>query len=519
MSEAGGEEGGGDDQTYKRKLDSPESLEATRRIKRGRGALDLDKLGAIMSDVYDGIITNEFVGQGVKDSCRELKLIVDEIRKGEAEMRLTPEQIEERKGESIQKQLKSTTNTNEWQLLRNKHWPRNAYTHVRLSATTLKNILKEQMVVLMANKGDENFAELAERFPTISELDQDLLEQDGGLLLEREERILIQGVHGANPPAKKCRLLSTNPWEEVEPRIAEIIEKITNQLTKDDKSITVVIPEDWNLDIVRKELERALAKTNIDCRLKGNKAQMLILQGEAKKTNVRETTTTISIPMGGKSYAEALKDLKENVVPATVGVQIRSVTENNGSVKVIVKGREEANKLVKEINKKTDAGASIQRKDKGLFIFNIEEETTEEEIKFELAKNVGRAEIDAKITFRCNERGKSALVFVEERLAEVIINMKFIRRSGWTNWTIKEKTNPPFCVKCQFFGHTLRECKAMAAKSVRCMNCGECSGHFSKDCKKEPACPCCDKKGHRMNSTACPSFKLYIDIKRNGSVF
>lgn len=51
-------------------------------------------------------------------------------------------------------------------------------------------------------------------------------------------------------------------------------------------------------------------------------------------------------------------------------VRIRFVTENNGSLNVFVKEREEANKLVKEMNNKANAGATIQRKDIGIHATN-----------------------------------------------------------------------------------------------------------------------------------------------------
>lgn len=83
--------------------------------------------------------------------------------------------------------------------------------------------------------------------------------------------------------------------------------------------------------------------------------------------------------------------------------------ERNGNVKVTLKGgdKEKARKLVEDINSKTSAVAAIEVREKGVFVYNIEEEVLENEVKRELDLLLAENDEQLKmsVVFRVNNYG------------------------------------------------------------------------------------------------------------------
>ncbi|MBN3285519.1 ZCHC3 protein, partial [Polyodon spathula] len=63
-------------------------------------------------------------------------------------------------------------------------------------------------------------------------------------------------------------------------------------------------------------------------------------------------------------------------------------------------------------------------------------------------------------------------------------------RVGGVNGYILYSGQPPFCRKCQKYGHSDQNCE-----ELRCFNCGE-KGHFSYDCKNSKKCHNCGDASH-----------------------
>lgn len=512
MSEEGGEEGDVE-VSGKRKCNSP--LSEGNQKKR---ATEITKL---MEDVYRGVVNNSFISEALKESCKQLKELLeksennddDTARKGCICMHGRKKITEA----YIRKEMEKSLSDSEWLSLRKEIWPEETYKNVELASGSIKNAMKEETTIVVANKGDALFKELAGIFPVIADLEEDILKNHKtGLRMEKEEVIKIQGLEPKDVKSRKCTLF---PYEETTDQMEKLITAIKDEIVgKTCELFTLFIPESWVVETTRKELERSLLHTQIVCVLNGKKLQIQDLKG---RKNTSSEDVTVTIPMGGKTYAEALTELKGKVAPERLGIEIKTVRQDRENVKVVVRGNDmkKTANFIEEINRTTSAGAALQKRRRSVFVYNLEDNVSEEEIKEELSKILNRNDLDLRISRRTDNRGNSALITMDESDAMVIINTRSIRRSGWTNWTIKEKINPRFCVKCQMYGHQPRDCPGPPARSIRCMNCGKCDGHFSKDCKKEPECPCCNVKGHRMNSTACPSFRLYLDIERQKSDF
>lgn len=486
MSPIDGEEDKGGGAGSKRKLNSPGEAEQGNLRKNRKTIPDKnERIRTLLAEVYDGIIVNEFVPQGIKDSTKEMKeLILDIIKKEEGDKK------EDKK-------------------------------RVVIVMDAIEELLKKPLVVCWAREKDENYEEVARNLPAIRDLSNEMLKRQEGVTIQREEIVLIDGANPNAQPPKKCLLFAASVWDGDQKKIKEDLKAIVARTEQEmANELTVIVPTDWNLVAMKEMMEVSLDGTNIKCQLRGDMEQTKIIGSKNNKATTKPKETNINVPMGTKSYAQILSELKEKVSPEDSGVEIWRTQQRKGNVKVTLKGgdKEKAKKLVEDINKRTSAGATMEVRERGMFVYNIEDDVTEAEVVRQLGLALGTDEYKMTVSFRSNNYGKAALVFTEQEAADKLCRLKFIRRSGWTNWTIKEKTNPRFCVRCQMYGHSPRDCQGEQAKSTRCMRCGEC-GHLQKDCDKDVFCACCDKKGHRMNSMTCPVFRRYVELERTKSDF
>lgn len=466
------DQGGG---SSKRRMDSPVAGNERKKMAPDK----IKKLRMVLDEVYCGVVLNEFVQQSIKDACKEMKSIVEEM---------------------IAKEDGKDTNC------------------VDLSSELIADLMNESMVVHWVLKEDATYGEIIEALPAIKGISEESLNQNGGVLVQREEVVMIEGTTANTQPVKKCLLMCGTEWPGAQETLSRDISAVMERMNKEKVAgFTIIIPNSWNLNSVRRELNQAINSTNLKCKLRGDPEQTRKLATNPARS--WQPDTVINVPLGKKTYAEALSELKEKVTPKECGVQILRTAPRAGIVKVFVRGeqKENAKKLVEDINLKTAAGASIERKTRGVFIYNMEDDVEEDEVITELSRILQVGELECKVVFRENPNGRAALAILDSNLANRLARVQFVRRSGWTNWVMKLKMNPKFCVKCQLFGHSPRECKNDDAPSARCMRCGVC-GHLQKTCTDPEYCPCC-KTSHRMNSMACPVFRRLVDLERTQSVF
>lgn len=486
MSSTEGEEDKGGGGGSKRKLNSPEAAEQGNLRKNRKTIPDKkERIRVLLAEIYDGIVVNEFVPQGIKDATKEMKELILEIT------RMEDSDIKEDKK------------------------------RVALVMDAIEELVKKPLVVCWAREKDKNYKEVARNLPAIRDLSNEMLQRQEGVTIQREEIVLIDGANPNAQPPKKCIFFAAPMWDGDQKKIKEDLKTIVARTVKEmANELTVIVPTDWNLTTMKEMMEVSLGGTNIKCQMRGDIEQTKSMMIKNHKTNTKPKETNINVPMGTKTYAEILSELKEKVSPEDSGVEIWRTQQRKGNVKVTLKGgdKEKAKKLVEDINKRTSAGATMEVREKGVFIYNIEDEVTEADVVRELSLALATDELKVSVSFRTNNSGKAALVFIEQEAADKLCRLKFVRRSGWTNWTIKEKTNPRFCVRCQLYGHSPRDCQGEQAKSTRCMRCGK-FGHLQKDCENDVFCACCDKKGHRMNSMTCPVFRRYVELERTKSDF
>lgn len=113
------DQGGG---SSKRKMDSLGAKDYGNERKKMAPA-KLKKLRQIMDEVYCGVVLNEFVQQGIKDACKEMKSIVEEM---------------------IVKEEQKDTN------------------YVDLSTKCISELMKENMIVNWVMEGEPIYGEMVE---------------------------------------------------------------------------------------------------------------------------------------------------------------------------------------------------------------------------------------------------------------------------------------------------------------------------------------------------------------------
>lgn len=207
-------------------------------------------------------------------------------------------------------------------------------------------------------------------------------------------------------------------------------------------------------------------------------------------------------PKKTQSASITKSDVKSKINPATIKVQITSVTSlSSGSV--IVKGSSESENLrfVEEAQTKLSGSYDISRtklRKPRLFLSGLEKKYEEAELLSELEKlnHFITMEDDIKVIFmKQNKRTKKWMTSLEVsgeiffKLVNRYINL------GWTSHFVKEDTHILRCFKCQGYNHNSNICKNVEA-------CLKCAGtHSIKDCKSSQIkCKNCLTSNNKYNT-------------------
>lgn len=231
-------------------------------------------------------------------------------------------------------------------------------------------------------------------------------------------------------------------------------------------------------------------------------------EGWKNQIRRRGNMETITIkPPEGKSYLEAVKIMKEEIKLKETGVRINRISKTgNGNVQLSISANsEEGSKKLKEEIQRVNKGAKILSRQATVFIKDIDEATTEKEVREVVEKVSEEKEFTIQMSKNANKYGMQyAIVSMATKGAEKTIKSKRIR-SSWGSWRVEELINLAKCYKCLGFGHKAHECTNTQVKEKKCFRCsGE---HEARTCKEAPRCYICNKDGHTASSMACPKYR------------
>lgn len=200
-------------------------------------------------------------------------------------------------------------------------------------------------------------------------------------------------------------------------------------------------------------------------------------------------------PREGHSYAEILKNLKENVKPDEAEVDVRSIRKTrDGALLLELKKGGEKDKFCDIIKDALKDSAQVKdlKSNPTIEIRDIDGFSTKEEIVIAIKKSTGAVLEDITVNLsNPNSRDqRRAFVSLPSREANKILSTERIK-IGWTNCRVRYHEEPKRCFRCFGLGHMQWNCKGPDRKGQGiCIRCGE-EGHILRQCKNPAKCCLC----------------------------
>ena len=217
---------------------------------------------------------------------------------------------------------------------------------------------------------------------------------------------------------------------------------------------------------------------------------------------VRERSDAIIVkPTEGYSYAEVLKNLKENVKPEELDVTIHTVRRTKtGAILVELEKGYRKERFCNAVKSSLGAVAEVRGIENRatIEIRDIEGFSIEEDILTAVKRTVelSGSEITVKLTSPNAWDQRRAFVSLPAKDANKLLKLERIK-IGWVNCRIRHHEETRRCYRCFRRGHTQRECKGPDRNGMGlCIQCGE-KGHTLKQCKKPPKCCLCLEEGRK----------------------
>lgn len=392
-----------------------------------------------------------------------------------------------------------------------KKWPAGAFTNTKISAKDFSKdeaVISSIIVYVDDFQNDPNYIQLAQRSPGLKQVTGKNLQDLGSIQIEKEESTVIPGIASLSK-LKIIQIIQPALISEAgNLKIADVMnwaDVLKNKAAQAKRNVVVVsIPDDADHEKTRKIMEASLINSELTVIFKPNRKE--------RQPTVRRNETIIVSGNDNKSFADMLKDVKANIDPKTLGVEIKRVGATAaGDLRLIFQERAKGGckNLVSGIKERAATVKKVQLFEniKGIVLMDIEEDIEAEEVKMELHKQLGVKVDDIKMNeFRLSKRGsKMVTVFLPTEFAEKAIQKRKIK-IGWTMCTAKERIDPKLCETCQCYGHPKADCKEKRQQLRRCLKCG-IFGHASRDCEGKESCFSCNIEGHRANSMTCPIYR------------
>ncbi|XP_044316453.1 uncharacterized protein LOC123037863 [Drosophila rhopaloa] len=217
-------------------------------------------------------------------------------------------------------------------------------------------------------------------------------------------------------------------------------------------------------------------------------------KGENSKVRSRSRPEAVLVkPAEGRSYAEVLRELRENLKPDETDTAIRSVrkTKSGDLLLELAKGSK-SEKLCESIKHTLKENATVRtiRPLSKLEIRDLDSLTNEEEVITAIKFIIGEQsqEVKVRLTGANNSEQKRAFVILPTEEAAKILKEPRIK-IGWTRCRVKRCIEVTRCFRCFGVGHLQRDCSGPDRRDL-CIRCGE-TGHKMRNCTKTPKCCLC----------------------------
>lgn len=230
----------------------------------------------------------------------------------------------------------------------------------------------------------------------------------------------------------------------------------------------------------------------------------------------RRSEAVVIKPCEGHSYADVLRNLRQNVRPEDSDVAVRSISKTKAGAILLVMGNGGEKNKFRDLIRDTlkDAAEVKDLKPRAtLEIQDLDTLTTTEEVKeaVENVTNIPRDDISVHLTAPNHREQRRAFVSLPADGANKILDTERIKIC-MTNCRVKYREETKRCFRCFGIGHIQWECKGPDRKGMGlCIRCGE-KGHKLKECENSPKCCICLQVGrikvdHLPGSRSCTASK------------
>lgn len=250
------------------------------------------------------------------------------------------------------------------------------------------------------------------------------------------------------------------------------------------------------------EIESSGTSINIAVQIKREKGAEVPRHQQPQRARTQDAGT-VFVSGEGKSFADIIKSVKADVNIEAVGLEVVSIRHIEGERAIIrVRGGAEKASILRDaIAANKDLKATMKKEVAIFHIYDMEEQTSEEDIISSLQKILpGEEEIEVTSIRAARNGGSNATVRLAERSAEKLAEHRHIR-IGWISCRVARRLPNRNCTRCWSGGHKHWQCTGPDRRGA-CFNCGV-TGHQRMNCTSKPFCPVCKKEGHRFNEKTC----------------
>ncbi|KAJ8934071.1 hypothetical protein NQ314_013609, partial [Rhamnusium bicolor] len=335
-----------------------------------------------------------------------------------------------------------------------KTWPQRTYTKTKeIQGNPMRGRNDWDLVLLTRGEKTGLIERAKERYPVIDDLLQEGIEPGQMQYLEN-----ITRIKSGMSTHRRVYIGAAKHEEELLKALQWMSREAT---TAKRKKLIVAASEEYNLEDVRRILEIALWKTEIEVefyvppRRNDNRGR--------RKIERQRDTEAIVIKAGAASYAELVKSVKKSVDPVMMGVEIKALRKTRAGEMLVVTNRGGAEPLRKEIAEKVaDAQIkNVSNAGKTLHISGIDITTTKEDVEGSIAAaltNEGKENINVKALRPTRNGSQIATVTIPTVEADTLIKEGKIR-IGWVVCRVRPRVEVTRCINCLKLGHNVTQCK------------------------------------------------------------
>ena len=296
---------------------------------------------------------------------------------------------------------------------------------------------------------------------------------------------------------------------ECEKRLADQMERnadLSASIATDDKIDSGFAKLDTRMDVIENSIvEKKGQSVGYSGALKKN---LLVIKSSIEDEKIVERKQQVASALKGTKYIDTSFPKSGNIV-------VNFSNENDRQVAATQLQTAVPDSTVKVVNK-------IMPK---IMICNVleDDQPAREDVVQSLIENneclsaIDRIEEKIKFIFDkpANGNTKHYVLRCDPSVRNAIYRSGDKLRFVWTRYDVRDRYHVRYCLHCQGYNHTFKECKIKANnKTPTCANCAE--NHTSRDCPTKDnratfKCITCVKSGkdnvnHRAHSSECPVF-------------